>query len=153
MKMLNPKKVFVQYRDAIKPYEPLIGRKYTIVHSDVTGELFVIIGNTYADDLITSLRDEVKISWEINESGHMLIGSVTLDGDGIGEADIRSKIFYNEMPIALQALRQADRFLFEDQYSLDKAPVYIQFISNNPELHKMYYYGLIGDYRIKKDSE
>lgn len=151
MKVLNPQKVFAQYRDGLKPYEPVIGRKYTIIHSDVTGELFVIIGNTYADDLITSLRDEVKISWEINESRLMLIGSVTLDGDGIkGDAEIRSKIFYNEMPIALQALRQADRFLFEKHYSLDKAPVYIQFISNNPKLHKMYYYGSIGDYQIKE---
>ncbi len=151
MKMLNPQKVFVQYRDVIKPYEPFIGRKYTVVHSDITGELFVIIGNTYADNMITSLRDEVKVSWEINKSELMLIGSVTLDGDGIiGDAGIRSKIFYNEIPIALQALRQADRFLFEKQYSLDRVPVYIQFISSNPELHKMYYYGLIGDYQIKE---
>ena len=139
MKELNSQKVFVQYRDIMEPYGPVKGRLYTITHSDITAELFVFVAPEYAKDQFTKMHDEVKIA---------LIGSVIVDGEGVtGDPSIRNKIFYNEMPTALQALRQADRFLFEKEPDLDHAPVYIQFISGNPEYNKTYDFGVIGMYQ------
>ncbi len=133
MGKLYPQKVFVQYRDIMKPYEPVIDRKYTITHSDITAELFVFVATSYAEDQITSMRDEVRVAWEQYKKGLALFGSVMVDGNGvIGNAYIRNKIFYNEMPTALQALRQADRFLFDKEPNLDNTPVFIHFISSNP---------------------
>ncbi|TAH70178.1 MAG: hypothetical protein EWM47_05715, partial [Anaerolineaceae bacterium] len=43
MSKLNSQKVFVQYRNIMKPYEPVMGRLYTITHSDITAELFVFV--------------------------------------------------------------------------------------------------------------
>lgn len=148
MRELNPKKVFAQYRDMMKPYEPVIGRKYTIIHSDTTAELFVFVAESYAEDQITRMRDEVRVAWEHNEKGLALVGSVIVDGKGvIGIAYIRNKIFYNEMPTALQALRQADRFLFDKEPYLDNTPVFIHFISSNPVYDKTYNFGVIGIYK------
>ena len=148
MKKLNPQKVFVQYRDIIRPYEPVMNRKYTITHSDTTAELFVFVAKDYAEDQITKMRDEVRIAWDQNEKGLILMGSVIVSDKGIrGNAYIRNKIFYNEMPTALQALRQADRFLFDKEPNLDNTPVLIHFISNNPTYDKIYDFGVIGDYR------
>lgn len=148
MKDLNPRKVFVQYRDIIKPDQPVMSRKYTITHSDTTAELFVFVAENYAEDQITKIRDEVRIAWGQNEKGLALLGSVILDDKEVSSnALIRSKIFYNEMPTALQALRQADRFLFEKQPYLDNAPVFIHFISSNPTLDKIYDFGAIGNYK------
>lgn len=145
---LNPKKVFVQYRDIMKPYEPVIGRKYTITHSDTTAELFVFVAENYAEDQITRMRDEVRVAWEHYKKGLALIGSVIVDGKGvIGNAFIRNRIFYNEMPTALQALRQADRFLFDKEPNLDNTPVFIHFISSNPTYDKIYDFGAIGIYK------
>lgn len=144
MKELDPKKVFVQYRDDVRPYEPVTNRKYTITHSDLTGELFVFIAENYAEDQITSMRDEVRVTWEKNEKNFFLLGSVLVDGVN---AFIRNKIFYNEMPTALQALRQADRFLFEKQPSLDNSHVFIKFISSAPYYNKIYDFGVIGNYK------
>ncbi|WP_027399868.1 staygreen family protein [Anaerovorax odorimutans] len=141
MRELNPQKVFVQYRDIMEPHKPVMGRKYTITHSDTTAELFVFVAENYAEDQITRMRDEVKVSWEENKKGLTLIGSVIVDGKGvIGNAYIRNKIFYNEMPTALQALRQADRFLFDKEPNLDNTPVFIHFISSNPAYDKTYYF-------------
>jgi hypothetical protein len=56
VRKLNPQKVFVQYRDTMKPYEPVMGRKYTITHSDTTAELFVFVAQNYAKDQITKMR-------------------------------------------------------------------------------------------------
>jgi hypothetical protein len=145
---LNPQKVFVQYRDAMKPYEPVMGRKYTITHSDTTAELFVFVAKNYAEDQFTRMRDEVKVAWEQKEKGLVLIGSVIVDAKGVkGNAYIRNKIFYNEMPTALQALRQADRFLFDKAPNLDNTPVFIHFISSNPAYDKTYDFGVIGNYK------
>ncbi len=94
------------------------------------------------------MRDEVRIAWEQYKTGLALFGSVIVDGDGvIGNAYIRNKIFYNEMPTALQALRQADRFLFDKEPNLDNTPVFIQFISSNPAYDKTYDFGTIGIYK------
>jgi hypothetical protein len=148
MRKLNPLKVFAQYRDRMKPYEPVNGRKYTITHSDITAELFVFVAENYAEDQITRMRDEVRVAWEQNKKGLALIGSVIVDGKGvIGNAYIRDKIFYNEMPTALQALRQADRFLFDEESNLDDTPVFIHFISSNPVYDKTYDFGVIGIYK------
>lgn len=148
MRELDPKKVFVQYRDIMKPYEPVMSRKYTITHSDKTAELFVFVSENYAEDQITRMRDEVRVAWEQSEKGLALFGIVIVDGKGvIGNAYIRNKIFYNEMPTALQALRQADRFLFNKEPNLDKAPVFIHFISSNPAYDKTYDFGVIGNYK------
>lgn len=148
MKEFNNQKVFVQYRDSMKPYEPVGCRKYTITHSDTTAELFVFVAESYADDQITRMRDEVRVAWEQYKNGLVLIGSVLIDGEGIvGNAHIRNNVFYNEMPTALQALRQADRFLFDKRPALDKTPVLIHFISSNPAYDKTYDFGVIGIYK------
>ena len=148
MRELNPQKVFVQYRDIMKPYEPVMSRLYTITHSDITAELFVFVAQNYADDQITRMRDEVRVAWELYKEGIALIGSVIVDGNGvIGNAYIRNKIFYNEMPTALQALRQSDRFLFDNEPNLDNTPVYIHFVSSNPAYNKIYDFGVIGTYK------
>ena len=148
MRELNTQKVFVQYRDIMKPDEPVIGRKYTITHSDITAELFVFVSKNYAEDQITNMRDEVKLAWVQSKEGLALIGSVIVDGQGvIGNAYIRNNIFYNEMPTALKALRQADRFLFCKEPRLDNTPVFIHFISSSPTYDITYDFGDIGIYK------
>lgn len=148
MKKLNPQKVFVQYRDIILPYEPVKNRKYTITHSDTTANLFIFIAENYAEDQITRMHDEVRVGWNQSEKGLILMGTVLVSGKEVkGNALIRNKIFYTEMPTALQALRQADRFLFDKNPNLDATPVFIHFISNNPIYDKIYDFGVIGEYR------
>lgn len=148
MRKLNPQKVFVQYRDKMMPYEPVIDRKYTITHSDITADLFVFVASGYAEDQITEMRDEVRVSWEQYNNGYVLIGSALVDGNGVnGNASIRNNIFYNEMPTALQALHQADRFLFDTDPYLDDTPVFIHFISRNPVYNMIYNFGAIGTYQ------
>ena len=148
MKKLNPQNVFVQYRDRMRPYESVMNRKYTITYSDTTAQLFVFVAENYAEDQITSMRDEVRITWNKNKKGLTLIGSVMVSGKGIkGNPFMRNKIFYNELPIALQALRHADRFLFEITPNLDNTQVLIHFISTDPIYDKIYDFGVIGNYK------
>ena len=58
MKRLNPDKLSVEYRGQLTPTAPIRPRKYTLTHSDTTGELFLTVGPTYAEDKITSLAQK-----------------------------------------------------------------------------------------------
>ncbi len=148
MKKINLNKVFTEYRDQILPTSPIKDRKYTITHSDETGDLFVTIGLKYAEDQITPIRDEVKLNWRIYNKKLFLYGEVLVDGAHLkGNEIIRNAIFIKEMPTALQAARYADQALFEKYPQLDHIPIYIQFYSKRPEFNKLRYFGTMKRYR------
>ena len=147
MKKIDTKKVFTELRNGATNTFPISGRKYTMTHSDKTGDLFVTIGTGFAEDKIDKLRDEVRLQYIIVDRMPILYGEVVVDGMGIpGNPPVREAIFKREMPVALQAIRYADDALFTTYPELDNTPVYIQFISSNPDRNKLYDYGNIGDY-------
>ncbi len=40
MSQFNPNQLFVEYREQISKTSPIVGRRHTLTHSDVTGDLF-----------------------------------------------------------------------------------------------------------------
>ncbi len=148
MKKINTDKVFTEMRDGVTATYPVSGRKYTMTHSDETADLFVTIGIGFAEDKVERIRDEVRLQFIIIDRMPILYGEVVIDGMGVpGNPPVREAIFKNEMPTALQAIRYADRELFTKYPKLDQTPVYIQFLSANPDHNKLYDYGTIGEYQ------
>lgn len=136
--------VYPEFRD----YIGVTGRKYTITHSDNTGDLFVTIGREYAYDKVNQvIRDEVLISWH-EENGHnYLFGSVFVDGDELERnAEMRYEIFNQEMPKANKAMIEADIHLFEQFPELMNADILINFDSEDRKLSKVGYFGKVRDY-------
>jgi hypothetical protein len=39
MEKLDPEKLYVEFRPGVTPTEPIIPRRYTLTHSDVTAEV------------------------------------------------------------------------------------------------------------------
>ncbi len=149
MRPFDSSKVNVEYRDHTNQYKPVLGRKYTMTHSDDTAELFVTIGRKYAMDKIIPMRDEVLLEFREKDGKLQLFGTVLVDGEGVGvgrNAEKRNNIFLREMPIALQAIRYADRTLFECHKELDHVPIYIWFKSDYPEYNQLYDFGTMKDY-------
>lgn len=148
MKKINTDKVFTEMRDGVTATYPISGRKYTMTHSDETADLFVTIGVNFAEDKVKRLRDEVRLQFIIIDQTPTLYGEVVIDGIGVpGNPPVREALFKNEMPTALQAIRYADRALFDMYPELDQTPVYIHFLSANPDHNKLYDYGIIGKYQ------
>ena len=50
MERLDPEKLYVVFRPGVTMTEPVLGRKYTLTHSDITAELFLTIGLQFAYD-------------------------------------------------------------------------------------------------------
>ena len=153
MKRLNPDKLYVEYQNNVTAVEPIIGRKYTLTHSDLTGDLFLTIGMEYAYDKVTALRDEFLAEWRMDQDVTFLFGYVYINGKFSPEvAAVRNTIFRRELPLALEAVRYGDREFFEAHPELDFAPIWILFDSSIEEYHRFEYWGSPNDYTHYPES-
>lgn len=148
MKRLNPDKLYVELRHGVTNTEPVIGRKYTLTHSDITGDLFLTIGRQFAYDKINTMRDEVLAEWRTYNGYPFLYVYVYVDGQfGPGISAIRNYIFRRELPLALEAIRYGDNSFFVEHPDLDNAPIQIRFDSTNPNYNRFEYWGNLKDYK------
>lgn len=144
---LMPSKLQVEFRGGVTPTEPIVPRKYTLTHSDLTGELFLVVAPRYAQEKVTRMRDEVLAEWrEATDGQRSLWGSVFVGGPlDPGIPRLRYSIFQRELPLALEAIRYGDRALFASHPELDQAPVFVQFEST-PAYTRVERFGTLADY-------
>jgi hypothetical protein len=153
MKRLNPEKLHTTCTTGTTPEELVLPRRYTLTHSDRTGELFLTTGREYNKHQISMIytrlmRDEVLAEFLIN--GHNLEFNVychVSGGFAIGPAKWRNDIFHSELPLVLEAFRYGDRVLFEEHPELDNTPVWVHFISSSSRFNKVENWGNMGKFR------
>jgi hypothetical protein len=154
MGRLNPNKLHISYLTGTDPENFVLPRRYTLTHSDRTGELFLSIGNQYNTRQISKLytrlmRDEVLA--ELISKGERLEFIVYCHVSGglvIGPPGWRYNIFRSELPLVLEAIRYGDRTLFEINTKLDYVPVYIYFQSTKKRFNNIEQWGTMSDYVI-----
>jgi hypothetical protein len=147
MSRLDPEKLTVEFRDGVTETTPVIPRRYTLTHSDLTAELFLTIGTDYALDKLNEMRDEVLGEWLVVDQSFRYDAFVQVDGQYVQGAEyIRNLIFRRELPLALEAIRYGDRKFFEAHPEMDQVPIIVYFISANPDYDKAEYWGTFSDY-------
>ena len=77
MSRLRPEKLHVTYSSGVTVDAPLLPRRYTLTHSDSTGDLYLTIGADYNREQIAGwytrfMRDEVLAEWKDNAHGTSL---------------------------------------------------------------------------------
>ena len=132
--------------------QTFLPRRYTLTHSDETGELFLTIGRDYAWHKInTQMRDEVLGEWK--QLGNTLYFEVYvyLDNGEFDEqkATKRNEVFRRELPLALTAMRYGDRALFHQFPYLDNAFIVINFMSSYPLLKRQENWGTFSTYATR----
>ncbi|EKO1912059.1 staygreen family protein [Clostridium botulinum] len=150
MSKLNPEKLSVEFRDGVTNTEPILGRRYTLTHSDITAELFLTIGLTYAYDKIDVMRDEVLGEWIEKEKNYLFHVYLHVDGNNPIVTGVRNHIFRRELPLALEAIRYGDRKFFSFHPKLDNSPIIVHFISSYPSFDRIEKWGTFSDYSLKK---
>lgn len=149
MSKLNPEKLSVEFRQGVTPTEPIIPRRYTLTHSDITAELFLTIGLNYAYDKINAMRDEVLGEWVNVKKQYYYHVYLHVDGQfGYAAAAIRNKIFIRELPLALEAIRYGDNEFFNINPKLNHVPIIVYFISTIPEFNRIENWGTFSEYKI-----
>ncbi|MBM7691373.1 hypothetical protein JOC77_000778 [Peribacillus deserti] len=144
MPNFHSKNLITTYMPMTTVFMPADGRKYTLTHSERTGDLFLSIGSEYnAKAVNQSLRDEVLAEWIPQMGQYVLAGKVYVGGNEYSEnaAKIRFSIFEREMDQALEAIIYGDQAFFEYFPWLLDCPIYIHFESVYPSCNKMLYFG------------
>jgi hypothetical protein len=145
----------VRYAPGVSAAQPLIGRRYTLTHSDATGDLFLTIGADYdrrqVGGLYTRLmRDEVLAEWVAGATGPGLHVFCHVSGGLVfGGAAMRDGIFRRELPLVFEAFRHGDRALFAAHLELDRAPVIVHFRSHLAQYDRVETWGALADYRTE----
>jgi hypothetical protein len=153
MKHLDPGKLKVRFLEGTQPQAPEHPRRYTLTHSDLTGELFLSIGFKYDHKAISGIytrlmRDEVLASWELDEEGPGLHVHCHVSGGLIvGSAAWREAIFRQHLPLVLEAFRYGDQAFFERHPERDHAPLSVHFHSTRAQFDRIENWGTLADYR------
>ena len=154
MSQLDPKKLHLTLRRGATPPGLYVPRRYTLTHSDASGDLFLTIGLNYDRGQVSGIytrlmRDEVLAEWVEDESGPTLYVHCHVSGGLIfGTAGWRYSIFQYHLPLVLQAFRYGDRPLFEAHPELDQAPVRVYFHSNLSRYNRVEDWGKPANYAI-----
>ncbi len=154
MSRLRPEKLHVRFTSGAQPDEPLMPRRYTLTHSDATGDLYLTVGREYDEEQISGwytrfMRDEVLAEWLVDEEGSGLHVYCHVSGGlAFGPAGWRYSIFQHELPLVLESLRYGDRGLFERHPELDAAPIQVHFRSHRRRYRRAERWGTPADYRL-----
>ena len=152
MSRLKPEKLNVRFVSGATPEGPVIPRRYTLTHSDTTGDLFLTIGPDYDQQQIAGwytrlMRDEVLAEWREEENGPALYVHCHVSGGlVVGSARWRDAIFRRELPLVLEAFRFGDRRLFEVQQELDQAPIWVHFHARQPPYNRVESWGVPAEF-------
>jgi hypothetical protein len=152
MSSLNPAKLDVTFVSKADDWAPGKPRRYTLTHSDLTGDLFLSIGSDYDRKAISGLytrlmRDEVLAEWvQVQDVPELHVYCHVSGGLVFGSPRFRYEIFRFHMTQVLQAFRLGDRNLFESFTDLDQAPVRVHFRASQARYHRVEDWGRIGDY-------
>jgi hypothetical protein len=154
MARLRPHKLHVRLGADLAAEEPVTPRRYTLTHSDATGDLFLTIDRDYdtaqfAGWYTRLMRDEVLAEWRDEKEGVVLHVYCHVSGGLVlGTARWRYAILQRELPLVLEALRYGDRSLFAAHPDLDRAPVAIHFRSHRRRYRRTERWGTPADYRL-----
>ena len=152
MERLNPNKLHVTYLDGTTPESLTLPRRYTLTHSDITGQPFLSIGNEYDTKQISKLytrlmRDEVLAEFAEEDGMVLKVYCHISGGFVLGTAKWRYNIFHSELRLVLEAIRYGDKAVFEQNPQLDNAPVLIHFESTDKRFNKVENWGTMVGYR------
>jgi hypothetical protein len=155
MRRLKPEKLFVKFGFGATAKEPVTPRRYTLTHSDSTGELYLSVGADYDRKALSGLytrfmRDEVLAEWCEDEKGFSIHVYCHVSGGLVfGRAGWRSSIFRRELPLVLEAIRYGDTEFFNANPELDDAPVIVHFQSTKDKFNTVEEWGSLRDYQPK----
>jgi hypothetical protein len=127
-------------------------RRYTLTHSDTTGDLFLTIYEDYDKVTLSNwytrfMRDEVLAEWKFKDGDQYLAIYCHVSGGlCFGWTSFRNQIFRHELPLALEAICTGDIEFFDNNPKLKESKVIVYFNSTKREYNKIENWGEVKDY-------
>jgi hypothetical protein len=153
MNELNPAKLHVTFKEDVSTRELSLPRRYTLTHSDSTGEMFLSIGSDYDLKQISGfytrlMRDEVLAEFIVDHQEMSFHVYCHVSGGlALGPAGWRKDIFHHHMRMVLEALRYGECELISTHPELDEVKIWVHFKSTHTKYNKVEDWGLFKSYR------
>ena len=153
MSKLDPGKLSITFQAGTSKVIPQFPRRYTLTHSDATGDLFLSIGTQYDQKQISGIytrlmRDEVLAELRHEPGEHSFHLYVHVSGGIIfGPAGWRNDILHHHLPMVLEAFRYGDKELFAAHPELDDAEIFIHYAARQSRYNQVEEWGKIKKYR------
>lgn len=145
-----PEKLFLELQDEGYYDNNFIPRRYTLTHSDDTGQLFLMVGNDFDYSKVNENHDEVLAEWVMDDDKYILKVYVDVDGNAdLTQVVERDRIFREELPLALKAIVYGDSTFLDKHEFLKDSLIVINFKSRLPEYNKVENWGTIKDFTYK----
>lgn len=156
---LNPSKLHVTRSSKTPLDQWQMPRRYTLTHSDRTGDLFLTIGQSYNKPQISGwytkiMRDEVLAEWLEEADGQPALHIYCHVSGGliVGSASWRYGIFQQHLRQVIEAFRYGDRRLFSINPELDQAQIIVHFQAKEKAYRLVENWGRMGQYVVKTQS-
>ena len=151
MARLDPQKLHVKIDKTFQTQDQFVPRKYTLTHSDVTGELFLTIGKNYDHEAKSGwykklMRDEVLGEWINRDEVELHIHLHVSGGLVLGLAKWRESIFKSHLPLVLEAICYGDRAFLQGRENCLQAPILVHFHAKQTDLDHIEQWGSVKDY-------
>ena len=150
---LNPAKLHVKFVD-IEEEEFNLPRKYTLTHSDRTGDMFLTIARNFDEQQISHwyirfMRDEVLGEWKSKNKIKELHLFFHISGGLIfGWARLRDKIIRSHLKLVFQSIRYGEKKLIQKNSYLGTSPIFAHFVSKRKKFNSIEKFGQLEDYII-----
>ena len=147
-------KLNVKFMQGVHSRGPITGRRYTLTHSDFSGDLFLSVGLEFDGKAISGLytrlmRDEVLAEWlKQDEKFSLNVYCHVSGGIILGTAGWRYSIFNRELPLVLRCICNGDRDLFDEYPILKNSIIFVHFKSKNKKYHKVEKWGTPSNFLI-----
>jgi hypothetical protein len=154
MSGFNPRKLQVTFHSGASAGVLEYPRRYTLTHSDITGELFLTIGTKYDQKQIAGfytrlMRDEVLAELKMDGGQAALHIYVHVSGGIVfGFAGWRDAILHHYMPMVLEAIRYGDNDVFKRHPELDETKTIVHFASHRKRYNQVEDWGEIKKYKL-----
>ena len=154
MNHLDARKLHVRFLAGLSE-TPGAERRYTLTHSDTTGELFLSIGPQYDRKQVSGLytrlmRDEVLAEWRRTDGVPALHVHCHVSGGLVfGSAGWRAAIFRQHMPQVLQAFCHGDRAYLDAHPERKIARIYVHFHARQKRHNRVIEWGQIADFLLR----
>ena len=132
--------------------ETCLPRRYTLTHSDTTGDLFLSIDKVYDNIALSNwytrfMRDEVLAEWqEERDNRYLMIYCHVCGGICFGWASLRNQILRHELPLAIEAICNGDINFIVKNPTLGEAKIIVNFYATKRKYNKTEHRGKVKDY-------
>lgn len=124
-------------------------RKYTSIHNDNTGEIFLSIDHTYNSKMLqsdeaTKVQSQVVGKWVKKNNKYEIHLRVIVSSQQNPQAFIRNKIFCEELGTVLEGIALAESSLLKSHPKLDRTKIFVHFKSIDSTYQRVEYWNRLG---------